>query len=153
MGRTCRVMPSMHMRHGGPQSALRPRLIPTGRRYFGPTTLHDTSSHETIYNVIYAHSKGELRKALITYLRQRRSTHKSRSLGTDRRGQSPKMANIHCRLAQQPAALRARLKARSWLGRSPGSSFNGSKIMLRMSSFLTQDDSVSLRAAAWDGSK
>ena len=54
-------------------------------------------SHETIYNAIYAHPKGELRKELIACLRQGRSTRKSRSVGTDRRGQIPDMVSIHVR--------------------------------------------------------
>jgi IS30 family transposase len=41
------------------------------------TELH--VSHETIYNAIYAHPKGELRKELIACLRQGRSTRKPRS--------------------------------------------------------------------------
>lgn len=54
-------------------------------------------SHETIYNAIYAYPKGELRKELIACLRQGRSTRKSRSAGTDRRGQIPEMVSIHVR--------------------------------------------------------
>jgi transposase, IS30 family len=54
-------------------------------------------SHETIYNAIYAHPKGELRKELIACLRQGRSSRKSRSAGTDRRGQIPEMVSIHVR--------------------------------------------------------
>jgi IS30 family transposase len=54
-------------------------------------------SHETIYNAIYAHPKGELRKALIQCLRQGRSTRRPRLGGQDRRGQIPDMVSIHLR--------------------------------------------------------
>ena len=54
-------------------------------------------SHETIYNAIYAHPKGELRKTLIDCLRQGRSTRRPGSGGEDRRGQIPEMLSIHMR--------------------------------------------------------
>ena len=56
-----------------------------------------TVSHETIYNMIYAHPKGELRRELIACLRQGRSTRKPRSDGQDRRGGIPEMVSIHVR--------------------------------------------------------
>ncbi|RAR71432.1 integrase-like protein [Paracidovorax anthurii] len=59
------------------------------------TELH--VSHETIYNAIYAHPKGELRKVLLACLRQGRSTRRPRSAGQDRRGQIPEMVSIHVR--------------------------------------------------------
>ena len=52
-------------------------------------------SHETIYNAIYAHPKGELRKALLSCLRQGRNTRRPRSAGQDLRGQIPEMVSIH----------------------------------------------------------
>jgi len=54
-------------------------------------------SHERIYNAIYAHPKGELRKELIACLRQGKSTRRPRSAGEDRRGQIPEMVSIHVR--------------------------------------------------------
>lgn len=51
----------------------------------------------SIYNAIYAHPEGELRKDLIACLRQGCSTRKSRSAGADRRGQIPEMLSIHVR--------------------------------------------------------
>jgi len=54
-------------------------------------------SHETIYNAIYAHPKGELRKTLIACLRQANSGRKPRSAGTDRKNQIPEMVSIHLR--------------------------------------------------------
>jgi IS30 family transposase len=55
------------------------------------------ASHEMIYNTIYAHPKGELRKALLAGLRQGRSTRRPRSACQDRRGQIPEMVSIHGR--------------------------------------------------------
>ncbi|CAM3950455.1 hypothetical protein ACAN107058_20550 [Paracidovorax anthurii] len=43
------------------------------------TELH--VSHETIYNAIYAHPKGELRKALLSCLRQGSSTRRPSAVG------------------------------------------------------------------------
>ena len=56
-----------------------------------------TVSHETIYNMIDAHPKGELRRELIACQRQGRSTRKPRSGGKDRRGGIPDMVSIHVR--------------------------------------------------------
>lgn len=54
-------------------------------------------SHETIYNVIYAHPKGELRKELIACLRMARFKRWPRSKGEDRRGQITDLLSIHVR--------------------------------------------------------
>lgn len=70
------------------------------------------ASHETIYNAIYAHPKGDLSKDLIACLRQGRSTRKSRSAGTDRRGQIPEMINIHVR----PPEVNDRVMPGHWEG-------------------------------------
>lgn len=69
-------------------------------------------SHETIYNAIYAHPKGELRKALLACLRQGRSTRRPRSAGQDRRGQIPEMVSIHVR----PPEVDDRLMPGHWEG-------------------------------------
>lgn len=74
------------------------------------TDLH--VSHETIYNAIYAHPKGELRKALLACLRQGRSTRRPRSAGEDRRGQIPEMVSIHVR----PPEVNDRLMPGHWEG-------------------------------------
>lgn len=67
-------------------------------------------SHETIYNTIYAHPKGELRKALLACLCQDRSIRRPRSAGQDRRGQIPKMVSIHVR----PPEVADRLMPGHW---------------------------------------
>lgn len=68
--------------------------------------------HETIYNAIYAHPKGELRKTLLACLRQGRSTRRPRCAGQDRRGQIPEMVSIHVR----PPEVADRLMPGHWKG-------------------------------------
>jgi len=69
-------------------------------------------SHETIYNAIYAHPKGELRRELIACLRQGHAKRLPRSRGTDRRGQIPEMVSIHVR----PPEVEDRLMPGHWEG-------------------------------------
>lgn len=69
-------------------------------------------SHETLYNAIYAHPRGELRSQLIACLRQARSTRRPRSGGQDRRGQIPEMVSIHVR----PPEVDDRLMPGHWEG-------------------------------------
>ena len=54
-------------------------------------------SHETIYNVIYAQPRGELRRELIACLRLARIKRWPRSRGEDRRGQIADLLSIHVR--------------------------------------------------------
>jgi len=74
-----------------------PQQIARTLRAFWPDEPAMHVSHETIYNAIYAHPKGDLRKALIDCLRQGRSTRRPRSGGDDRRGQISEMVSIHVR--------------------------------------------------------
>jgi len=67
-------------------------------------------SHESIYNAIYAHPRGELRKPLIALLRQGKSTRRPRSAGNDRRGQIPEMVSIHVR----PPEVQDRIMPGHW---------------------------------------
>ena len=48
-------------------------------------------SHKTIYNAIYMHPRGELKRELIVCLRQHNQVCKSRNRGVDRRSQIPDM--------------------------------------------------------------
>jgi len=76
---------------------------------------HDPSlhiSHESIYTAIYAYPRGELRRQLISLLRQGRSTRRPRSAGSDRRGQIPDMVSIHVR----PPEVNDRLMPGHWEG-------------------------------------
>jgi transposase, IS30 family len=62
-----------------------PEQIARTLRAFWPDEPSMHVSRETLYNAIYAHPKGELRKALIQCLRQGRSTRRPRLGGQDRR--------------------------------------------------------------------
>lgn len=62
-----------------------------------PSEAAKRASHETIYNVIYAQPRGELRKELIACLRMARAKRWPRSKGVDRRGQMADMLSIHVR--------------------------------------------------------
>lgn len=56
------------------------------------------ASHEIIYTYLYLLPKGELRKELIGYLRQKKKLRKSRKINTDKRGTIADMISIHERL-------------------------------------------------------
>lgn len=58
------------------------------------------ASHETIYTYIYVLPRGELRKELISYLRQGRRGRQRRKRDTDERGKIPNMVSIHERLEE-----------------------------------------------------
>lgn len=62
-----------------------------------PSDSTQRASHETIYNVIYAQPRGELRKELIACLRMARAKRWPRSKGEDRRGYMADMLSIHVR--------------------------------------------------------
>jgi IS30 family transposase len=69
-------------------------------------------SHETIYNAIYVHPRGELKRELVACLRHHNQVRKPRSRGTDRRGQIPDMQSIHIR----PPEVEDRLIPGHWEG-------------------------------------
>ena len=77
-----------------------------------PEHPRDRVSHETIYTAIYVQPRGALRTELIACLRQGRSTRKSRTRGTDRRGMIPDMQRIHVR----PPEVADRLIPGHWEG-------------------------------------
>ena len=54
-------------------------------------------SHETIYNAIYIHPRGELKRELVACLRHHNQVRKPRSRGDDRRNQIADMQSIHIR--------------------------------------------------------
>lgn len=54
-------------------------------------------SHETIYNVIYAQPRGELKRELIACLRMARAKRWPRSRGVDRRAEAAALLSIHVR--------------------------------------------------------
>ena len=62
-----------------------------------PDDSDKTVSHETVYNAIYLHPRGELKRELIACLRHHSQVRKARSRGVDRRGQIKAMQSIHIR--------------------------------------------------------
>lgn len=71
-----------------------------------------TASHETIYQYIYVQAKGEFKKELISYLRQRKPRRQSRKLETEKRGKIPDMISI----SQRPAEVEDRIVPGHWEG-------------------------------------
>lgn len=80
------------------------------RDHPGQSTLQ--ASHETIYTVIYARPKGELRKELTSLLRQSRGARKPNGRGDGRRGTLSDMLSIHVR----PPEVNDRLVPGHWEG-------------------------------------
>lgn len=81
-------------------------------------------SHETIYQYIYAHPVGELKKQLVEALRQGRGKRKPRSRGKDRRGGIRNMRSIR----ERPAEAQAREVPGHWEGDLIKGAANGSAI-------------------------
>ena len=81
-------------------------------------------SHETIYQYIYAHPVGELKKELVAALRQGRGKRKPRSRGKDRRGGIRNMRSIR----ERPAEAQAREVPGHWEGDLIKGAANGSAI-------------------------
>lgn len=89
-----------------------PEQIATTLRRTFPLQRHRHVSHETIYSAIYAQPYGELRRELISLLRQSRSSRRPRSGGSDRRERIPEMVSIHLR----PPEVDDRLMPGHWEG-------------------------------------
>ena len=81
-------------------------------------------SHETIYQYIYAHPAGELKRTLIAALRQGHHKRRSRSRGKDRRGGIQNMRSIR----ERPVEAQAREVPGHWEGDLIKGAFNGSAI-------------------------
>lgn len=62
-----------------------------------PNDSSNTVSHETIYNALYLHPRGELKREMIACLRHHNQVRKPRSRGADRRGKIVDMQSIHIR--------------------------------------------------------
>lgn len=87
------------------------QIAATLRRTF-PDQPERHVSHETIYTAIYALPRGELRRQIISLLRQSRSSRRPRGGGTDRRQTIPDMVSIHVR----PPEVQDRLMPGHWEG-------------------------------------
>jgi IS30 family transposase len=77
-----------------------------------PDDSSNTVSHETIYNALYLHPRGELKREMIACLRHHNQVRKPRSRGVDRRGQIMDMQSIHIR----PPEVEDRLIPGHWEG-------------------------------------
>jgi transposase, IS30 family len=77
-----------------------------------PDDSKNTVSHETIYNALYLHPRGELKREMIACLRHHNQVRKPRSRGVDRRGQITDMQSIHIR----PPEVEDRLIPGHWEG-------------------------------------
>jgi IS30 family transposase len=82
-------------------------------RYLEEKYARDSSmhvSHESIYTYIYVLPRGELRKELISYLRQGRRGRQRRKRDTDERGKIPNMVSIH----ERPKEVEGRTVPGHW---------------------------------------
>ena len=77
-----------------------------------PLDKHMQASHETIYTYIYLHTKGELKKELTGYLRQKKRSRKNRKLEKDQRGIIADMVSID----ERPEEVNARIVPGHWEG-------------------------------------
>ena len=81
-------------------------------------------SHETIYTAIYAMPRGELRTAVIGWLRFGHAKRRPRARGEDRRGKIPDMVSIHDR----PPEVDERLIPGHWEGDLIKGAYNRSAV-------------------------
>lgn len=89
-----------------------PQQIANILRLMWPDDSDKTVSHETIYNAIYLHPRGELKRELIACLRHHNQQRLPRSRGVDRRGRIKDMQSIHIR----PPEIEDRLIPGHWEG-------------------------------------
>lgn len=89
-----------------------PQQIANILKAMWPDEPDKTVSHETIYNAIYLHPRGELKRELIACLRHHNQVRKPRSRGIDRRGQIKDMQSIHIR----PPEIEDRIIPGHWEG-------------------------------------
>jgi transposase, IS30 family len=78
-----------------------------------PATRPGTVCHETIYTALYALPYGELRKELLSHLRQGRQKRRPRSRGTDRR---KGFVTDDIRIAERPEEIEGRVVPGHWEG-------------------------------------
>jgi len=87
-----------------------PQQIARKLRALWPDNPEKFVSQETIYNAIYLHPRGELKRELIACLRHYNQVRKPRSRGTDHRNQISDMQSIHIR----PPEIEDRLIPGHW---------------------------------------
>lgn len=69
-------------------------------------------SHEALYTYLFVLPRGQLRRELLSYLRQHQKRRRPRSRGQDRRGQIPDMISIE----ERPASVEDRTVPGHWEG-------------------------------------
>jgi IS30 family transposase len=74
-----------------------PQQIAARLKYQWPDSPEFHVSHESIYLAIYAHPRGELKRQLIRYLRQRHGKRRLRTVSAGRRERYPVELSIHLR--------------------------------------------------------
>lgn len=101
-----------------------PQQIAARLRYEYPDDMSKRISHETIYAAIYIVPRGELRRTLISQLRQHRKVRRGRRRSTERRGQIPNPMPI----AARPAEVLTRRVPGHWEGDLLKGRRNGSAV-------------------------
>lgn len=89
-----------------------PQQIAAILKSMWPDDSRKTVSHETIYNALYLHPRGELKREMIACLRHHNQVRKPRSRGVDRRGLIKDMQSIHIR----PPEVQDRIIPGHWEG-------------------------------------
>jgi IS30 family transposase len=89
-----------------------PQQIAAILKSMWPDDSSKTVSHETIYNALYLHPRGELKRDMIACLRHHNQVRKPRSRGVDRRGLIKDMQSIHIR----PPEVEDRIIPGHWEG-------------------------------------
>ena len=89
-----------------------PQQIAAILKAMWPDDSSKTVSHETIYNALYLHPRGELKREMIACLRHHNQVRKPRSRGVDRRGLIKDMQSIHIR----PPEVQDRIIPGHWEG-------------------------------------
>ena len=89
-----------------------PQQIAAILKAMWPDDTSKTVSHETIYNALYLHPRGELKREMIGCLRHHNQVRKPRSRAVDRRGLIKDMQSIHIR----PPEVQDRIIPGHWEG-------------------------------------
>ena len=89
-----------------------PQQIAAILKCMWPDDSSKTVSHETIYNALYLHPRGELKREMIACLRHHKQVRLPRSRGVDRRGLIKDMQSIHIR----PPEVNDRIIPGHWEG-------------------------------------
>ena len=106
------------------QHAWSPEQIAGRLRMEHPEDSSQRISHEAIYQYIYAHPTGELKKLLVDSLRQGHQKRRPRSRGKDRRGGLRNMRSIR----ERPEEAQSREIPGHWEGDLIKGAYNGSAI-------------------------